>query len=29
VKYAQDPWKAKYCPTYRMVAVSGLAPPGT
>ena len=27
VRYARDPWKARYCPTYRMVAISGLASP--
>jgi hypothetical protein len=27
VKYARDPWKAKYCPTYKMVEGLGLATP--
>lgn len=27
VRYARDPWKAKYCPTYRVIAGLGLASP--
>ncbi len=28
VRYARDPWKAAYCPTYKLVAGLGLASPG-
>jgi hypothetical protein len=27
VKYAKDPWKAGYCPTYKMIVRAGLAEP--
>ncbi|MHB8894285.1 MAG: hypothetical protein ACYC99_03785 [Candidatus Geothermincolia bacterium] len=27
VRFARDPWKARYCPTYKMVAGTGLASP--
>jgi hypothetical protein len=27
VRYARDPWKARYCPTYKMVKRLGLAAP--
>jgi hypothetical protein len=29
VRFAQDPWKAQYCPTYKMVDRMGLASPET
>ncbi len=29
VRYARDPWKAKYCPTYKAIKGMGLASPET